>query len=523
MKPPSQLRPVDGAAFLVLISIVIALQIHGGAYQSEIGGHPDEPAHYVTGLLIRDYIANGFPKSPLAYANEYYDHYPKVALGNWPPLFYVVQAIWTLIFSVSTTSILVLMAVITAALATTLFQILREQFDLVSASWGALLLVLAPVVLTQSMMVMSDITLALFSLLAVKFFGAYLDCRTMTSAILFGLSATAAVMTKGTGLALVLVPPLAIVLTRKWYVLRHAGLWLSALIVAVGAGPWTWAFRDVSRASWNSPSLELESVTWASVYYPEEILAALGIGAVAFAGLGAIIKLGSRAERESSAGIWSAAAAFIIILPCLLIVTPAGAEARYLLPILAPLVMFSVAGVNAAARSLLRGAGWAPAAAGALMVLLAAWSAAGVPSKSAAGYRNIAIPLASGALDKSGALLIVSDSVGEGQFIAELAMREIRPGHVIRRSSKILASRTWSGRDYQSKASTPEDFRRILAEEGIGLVIVDRTIPEPLPHHLLAQKAINTDTSHFKLLGRWDARRAGIDFPSGVELYAYTR
>lgn len=31
--------------------------------------------------MIRDYIANGFPASPMKFAEEYYVHYPKVAFG----------------------------------------------------------------------------------------------------------------------------------------------------------------------------------------------------------------------------------------------------------------------------------------------------------------------------------------------------------------------------------------------------------------------------------------------------------
>ena len=92
----------------LLLVVVTALQIRSGAWHAEFGGHPDEAAHYVTGLMVRDYVAQGFPGSPMAYAAGYYDHYPKVALGNWPPGFYAIQALWTLAFSVSRTSVMFL-------------------------------------------------------------------------------------------------------------------------------------------------------------------------------------------------------------------------------------------------------------------------------------------------------------------------------------------------------------------------------------------------------------------------------
>ena len=76
------------ALAITIFAVVVALQWTHGAYQAEFGAHPDEAAHYVTGLMIRDYIAAGMPGHPMAYTQNYYNHYPKVALGNWPPLFY---------------------------------------------------------------------------------------------------------------------------------------------------------------------------------------------------------------------------------------------------------------------------------------------------------------------------------------------------------------------------------------------------------------------------------------------------
>src|SRR5262249_54517881 len=162
-------------------------QMMGGAYSSEIGGHPDEPAHYVTGLLIHDYIANGFPHAPMAYPKDYYHHYPKVALGNWPPVFHVTPAAWELLFSESDTSLLILMAVTTALLATTLFHILREEFGALPAAAGAIFLVLIYLIRAHSMMIMLDITFALYCLLAIFFFGRFLDEEKTRDALLFGL------------------------------------------------------------------------------------------------------------------------------------------------------------------------------------------------------------------------------------------------------------------------------------------------------------------------------------------------
>src|SRR5215211_7034866 len=90
---PAPDRATNLLIALLLLALVIGLQMRAGANHAEFGGHPDEAAHYVTGLMLRDYVASGLPGNPMAYAKTYYDHYPKVAIGNWPPGFYAIQTV----------------------------------------------------------------------------------------------------------------------------------------------------------------------------------------------------------------------------------------------------------------------------------------------------------------------------------------------------------------------------------------------------------------------------------------------
>jgi hypothetical protein len=108
--------------FASFLAIVIALQWASGAYQAEFGGYPDEPAHYVTSLMVHDYIVGLHWGSPLQFAVDFYRHYPKVALGHWPPFFYIVQALWMLLFSVSRTSIRREIGVTAALLAYSVYR-----------------------------------------------------------------------------------------------------------------------------------------------------------------------------------------------------------------------------------------------------------------------------------------------------------------------------------------------------------------------------------------------------------------
>src|SRR5581483_2252875 len=102
---------------LSFFALVVGLQIASGAYHTEFSGYPDEPAHYVTSLMVHDYITSLNPVSPMEFARNFYYHYPKVAFGHWPPFFYVVQGFWMILFSASRTSVRLELAFTTALLA----------------------------------------------------------------------------------------------------------------------------------------------------------------------------------------------------------------------------------------------------------------------------------------------------------------------------------------------------------------------------------------------------------------------
>src|SRR5690242_17418609 len=76
------------AGSLLLLWLV---QKQAGAARAGFGGFPDEPAHYVAGLLVHDYLPNLFHQSPMQFVRDYYARVPYFALGVWPPLFYCIE------------------------------------------------------------------------------------------------------------------------------------------------------------------------------------------------------------------------------------------------------------------------------------------------------------------------------------------------------------------------------------------------------------------------------------------------
>jgi len=241
--------------FFLLIGIgfflfQVSLHISNGVFAGEFGEHPDEAAHFVTGLMVRDFIGMSLQASPMDFAENYYLHYPKVAFGHWPPFFYMVQAAWTLVFPSTHASLMLLIAMLSTMLALTLFSIIQQECNAITGFFAGLLLMAFPIVQKLSGMVMAEVLLALLSIVAVLFFWRFMEDLKVGNAIGFGVFSTLAILTKGNGLALALVPVLSLFLSRRLHLLLRPTLWLSAMIVAVFCVPFYWLTIDMVRGGW---------------------------------------------------------------------------------------------------------------------------------------------------------------------------------------------------------------------------------------------------------------------------------
>ena len=140
----------------------------------------------------------------MTFARNFYSHYPIVAIGHWPPMFYAVQAAWTLPFGVSRLSVLLLMAMLSAATATVVFASWQRRFGTAAAGALALAFLSVPIVQEHGRMVMAEMLVALFMMLAVAAYSRYLETGHWRDSLRFALVASAAILTKPNGLALAL-------------------------------------------------------------------------------------------------------------------------------------------------------------------------------------------------------------------------------------------------------------------------------------------------------------------------------
>jgi hypothetical protein len=526
--------------FVLAFDLAFFWQHAADAYHSEFGGHPDEPAHVVTGLFVHDallefgqYLKGGMHGSIVdlgrQFANDYYNHYPKIGLGVWPPVFYLVQSAWTLVFGASTVTLLLLMAVLAGRVGLQVYRGLRDEYHFLASALGVALVLSLPLVRTYYGMVMAETLSALFMFGATLAFGDFLDRGCKKDAIWFGVLSTLAILTKGTGLALALAAPLALLWTRKLSLLKRPALWGAVLIIVIFAGPWTYATRTLGAGGWEEPHPSWHYTSAALPYYLKKFGIALGMGALPFFVFGLVAKLrGTQPHR----GRWVACAALIISVIVFQSLVPAGKEDRHLIPALPAACMFVVAGLCAVEGWWRKSRNTAgdPAASparpglifclGAILVLLQPLVLAPRVSKGSYGFASLADTMLSEA-PPDAVTLVSSDATGEGMFIAEVALREERPGHIIQRISKTLSHSEWSGGNYEPKFTTDEEVLNFLLHSGITYLVLDDNV-SPLrrrENHDQLKRVVTSHPEWFFPLAESEGARGGEIQSQPVRIY----
>ncbi|MDQ6678894.1 MAG: glycosyltransferase family 39 protein, partial [Acidobacteriota bacterium] len=281
------------AVFAGLFALVILLQYLSGAYRSEFADYPDEPAHYVTARMVHDFLLSGNYEHPIKFAQDYYSRYPKVAFGHWPPLLYVIQALWMLIFSSSRASILMELALTTTFAAFATYSLAAKRFGIFGGVLAAAALVCLPVIQMYADQEMAESLLLLTSLWAAVYFTRFLDSGRWQDSLWFALLASCAILTKGNGWALAMVPPFAILLTRNFSILKKPAFWLPVPVIAVLCIPWQLLTFDMVHRGWmggDEPGIHYTAA--ALVQFIGVLQSITGWGIAGFAALGVAVRVG---------------------------------------------------------------------------------------------------------------------------------------------------------------------------------------------------------------------------------------
>jgi hypothetical protein len=503
----------SAGAFVLFVAIAVLLQIQYDPFSSGVWDF-DEAGHYVTGVMFHDYIAAGFPESPIAYAYHFQERYPRVSIGHWPPFFYVMQAAWMLLFGASQTAVFLLLAVISATIAWLVYACTRDLLGDASAVILSASYLFLPAVRQYTGSVMAELPVTLLCFGAALAFERYLSNPGTRQALVFSLLAVAAILTKPNGLALALLPPIALLLTRRFSLVKTRALWVPAAVVLLICAPWyVLTFHDAVRG-WPGEILPRKvprrQLAGNLAAFPYVLGIPLLIASVIGVFVTIVRPLFRRAIEPRPAVMFSLIVAVFVFHTA---VAPT-AEWRHILVAVPALLWFAAASVRSVAAVAPLGR---PEAAARLLLAIALCSAVAVPSlrlphRPRYGAKQAAdVVFARGLADSP--LLVASACSGEGAITAEVAARD--RGHRARvvRGSKLLAAR--AGNTLRPRYDNAADAIRALDKAGIHTVIVDATIcvkESVLPHYRLLLATLQTYPDRFERLDPFSSGNDAANF-----------
>jgi hypothetical protein len=501
--------------FLAFLLLVLFVDWQDGAFQSEFGRNPDEGIHYVTGVLIRSFILNPSAWThPMAFAQDFYAHYPKVGLGNWPPLFELLQALWSLAFGFSRISILLEMAVMTAMLASlSAYCFLRvAPRGWVYAGLAGCLLILSPLTQEQSSMVMAEIPLALLSLASILAWIRFEASGRLRDAVMFGILTSCAILTKGNAWVIPPVVVLAIAWNGSWPLFKRRSFWIAAALIAVLCVPYTILTMNIVTQGWNTRGLPSVAMLLSALPAHVRFVASiLGIPILLLATLGAIATIvvpKRRNPRQSS--FWSTMLIYGVLVILFHTVVPTSFEPRKVYQI-APVVCLFVAAalmyacevlaIRITSRWLLE-CGLAAAALSLFLVTGFRWV-----EPFAADLRPIVSELVKRPDTQGTAILIASNAYYqdlEAAFIAEWISQAGPNGTFLVRATKLLARADANESqeiDLKSVAESPASVREILTRVPVSFVVTHATIaPRTYAFHPILQSVLEKSPEEWEKL-----------------------
>jgi dolichyl-phosphate-mannose-protein mannosyltransferase len=476
-------RPAVAWSFL--LAFAVSIQIVTGAFRTERGMYSDEAVHFMNGLLFRDYLVQGLGTPPLEFAEQYYLNYPKIAPLIWPPLFHVLLGFFMLPGWAPHLAALLLVAAAAGWTAWRLWYIVEATMDSVTAIVIAGTFLLTAAIADLTTTVMLDVMVAAFALEAMIWLSRFLTTERPRDAAAFGVFTALCCLTKINGLSLLAVPLIVIVLTRRFRLLVHPGLWLAALIVLVLAAPATiLSFAlDVASGAVVAP-VRLSAVIVRTEFYSAFLWQQLGGVAILLALAGVVAGLSkhpSIAPRDEHLGVvlfalLVAAFAFHVLNPV------EALSERYVALAVAPLLALAVFGARGVAARFYAYSGRRRMIEIALLVAAGLNFVAVKPAiahRGPLGYRNVAEFLSARQALGGGHLLVLSDEGGEGAFVSEVAVREASPRATVIRGSKLLGTDDWNGHGFGLSFSSAGALRQELEDLHVDYIVVDRSVALP--------------------------------------------
>lgn len=490
-----------------------------GALQEDYGAFEDEASHMVTSAMVRGYATSFSPAHPIAYVEDYYLHYPKVAAGQWPPVLHTYYAAWMIPFGVNRWTILLASAGIAALAASATRTLALRTLGAPIAAWLGIGLLTIPLVQELTAAPMTELLIGALGAWGVFQFGQYLRGGQARHAWWYGLITLVAVWTKGNGTGLIAVALLAPWLAgrpNRWLTSGTIG---SGLLVGLGGGAWYMATMHFSQTTWAGQDRTLEEYARAAVFfYSSELWWVVGsvVGGLAMIGWAS----GWRSERRRDGT--AAATAWLLGLSACHWFIRTGIEARHVASALPVVLVLAGQGAIWCAQHL----GWSGRpqalwAGGAIAVGLAcqSWAPAHSPHR---GYRTAVDEVLQLPSGDAAPWLVASDALGEGLVVAEAVLHDPRHERLqVLRASKVLARDGWLGQGYRLLHRSEDDLLAFLQRIPVGYVFFDRALwrRQWYPHDSQLLRILQDPEGAFELVAEFPVTRDGIVYPRALEVY----
>lgn len=496
-------------------AICLLVQLAVGAYRSDHSQAGDEAAHFVSSLMIAQYLAHHLFTNPLTFAKEYYAHFPRVGLGHYPPMFETVQAAMFLVFGQRGTTAVALQAVIGGVCAG-LPAAIVSRLGIVLGVVTGIAVLCAPSVLFLISTVMTDNFLAVLVTLTALAWTWFYFRRTWSSALVFSLLAAAAILTKGTAFGLAVMPAFYLFLKKDLRFLFQKKTIASAAVVAIIAIPWYVATYRLTAAGfyyhwgWTYTRLAIP-------YFLRSFAGSFGVPIIACYITGLWFALSSRTPKPPiDVDVFIATSVAMLIIP---MIVPADLSERYVIPALPSAAIVAAWGLHEALRRfslshderLLLGSSLCAA-----IVLLSTASVARKPHLEPFHADQIASDIL--AAGKRNPLVLVSGSTSlEGAVIAAFAERDRRWSHYVVRGTGVLASGDFIGTNYAERFQTPKEMARWIRDNEIGWIVLQRSkLDDTFAHTRALASALDSHLLAARLVAAVRNNRTG-----GSELFLY--
>jgi hypothetical protein len=488
--------PLFFSFFACFTLLCVAAQVFEGGYLADRGNHADEAAHFVSSLAISKYLASGASTNPFDFIKSFYNHFPKVAIGHWPPVFEVVQAFVFLVVGKPAISAIALQAVIAGACLAIPATIVSGMVGIFGGTSSGLVLFFSPVFFPMLDMVMADIFVALNVTLTALAWSRFYYTKTWKSAALFGFAAAISILTKGSAFGLALLPILYLSINRDLRFLVDKRTLFAGTVTGLLTLPWYFltykmaADGFVYQWGWSYVSVALP-------FFLKHLNYALGpIVCISYV-LGSIAVI-LKPSFPSTRNIKVDATSLAMLLFSL--VVPADLDARYLIPIFPSVVI--VATVAISEVSSYARVHWGKRASRLIIALIfmsctpLLFSQAHI--KSFGSEKLVNFILSSEKVDN---FVLVSGSVkAEGAFISSFATSPDGGAFYIVRAQKALATTNWMATSYELKYPTVEKLAEWIKSSQIGWLAIDYDNSQlDFEHNKLLKEAIERGLIQAKL------------------------